>query len=104
MLCNECSSRAFCSSMCPELEIHLKEIEITQKEKTIGEVKYSYRYEYYNEKRLTKRESEIAALMLQKVPMKEIASQLNITYGSLTSVVSKMRRRYDMLLQYERKV
>jgi DNA-binding NarL/FixJ family response regulator len=93
MLCQECESRNICQSPCPELELHLKEIEVPQRELTIGQPHYSRKFEWTSNVHLTKTEKEIVTLLGRGLSRDDVCKVLNITRGNLRIVLSRLKKK-----------
>lgn len=90
MLCQECQSRSICQSSCPELEFHLRKIEITQKELPIGTPRYG-RFPMPKKRiTLTKREQQIVRFMAEGKRPVAISKELNITRNNVDSITNRL--------------
>jgi DNA-binding NarL/FixJ family response regulator len=100
MLCENCEKRLVCQSACPELELHLKEIEKPQREKTVGLPNYSARAAWPSGVELTKQEKKIGTLLAAGVDRGMICEQLNITRKTLRNIIHELRKKWDDLHHY----
>jgi len=92
-LCQECPHSQFCSSLCPEAEASLKEIEIPQCEKTIGLPRYGKFPIIPSDIPMTKREKEIVTLMGKGLSRRQIAELLGIKRESLRASIYRMNKK-----------
>ena len=91
--CKGCPARNTCQSICPELELHLKEIEVPQRKKTIGLVRYG-RVEWGSSVHLTKTEREIATLLAKGMSRADVCELLNIKRKSLRDHLNRMKKKH----------
>jgi DNA-binding CsgD family transcriptional regulator len=96
MLCQECPSRSVCQSACPELELHLKEIEGSQRELPISNPRHG-KVPWPSSIDLTPRENEILTLLALKLSNDEICKRLNITKGNLKFYRFQLKKKYKNL-------
>lgn len=94
MLCQECPSRSICQSECPELTLHLKEIEVPQREKTIGLPRHG-RIPWGSTVSLTKTEREIVTLLAKGLSRGEICKSLDITRNSFRRHLSTAKKKHE---------
>jgi DNA-binding NarL/FixJ family response regulator len=90
MLCQECPSRSICQSACPELELHLKEIEKPQRELPIGTPRHGRFPRQKKRIKLTTREQQIVRLMAAGRDPIEISQELNITRHNVDSITNRL--------------
>lgn len=93
MLCQECPSKSVCQSACPELELHLKEIEVPQRELPIGTPRYGKMPTPKNKVKLSKREQQIVTFLADGKTYAEISESLNITQENVKNIVSRCRKK-----------
>lgn len=93
MLCQDCPSRSFCQSACPELTLHLKEIEVPQRELPIGSPQYGKMPTPRNRVKLSKRERQIVTLLVYGKNYVEISETLNITYINTRRIISRLYKK-----------
>ena len=93
--CNTCLKRSTCDSICPELELHLKEIEVSQRELPIP-VTYRHRdIEWPSSPsiKMTRREREIVTLLGKGLSRAEVCEVLNITRGNLRRFLTILNKK-----------
>lgn len=93
MLCKDCPSRDFCQSACPELELHLKELEGTQRELTIGQPRHGKLPIPKKSIKFTKRQQQIVTLLVAGKKYKEICQTLDISHGNVRIIVYRLRKK-----------
>lgn len=95
MLCQNCSSRDFCQSACPELQLHLYEIEGKQNHLnvSINIIENPRRIEYPSGVELTKTEKKILTMLLEGFSKIGVCETLNITRHNLNVRLSKMKEK-----------
>lgn len=91
MLCQECPQKNLCSSLCPEAELYAKQVEVPQKEKTIGLVRYGKFPDPM--KKLSKREKQIVTLLANGRTRKEICQLLEISTQNLRMIISRANHK-----------
>lgn len=95
MLCQSCPSKSVCNSACPELELHLKEeIEITQREKTIGTPIYSPAIRWPSAVALTRGEREIVTLLGKGLSRDDVCETLDITRHNLRMHLTRLKKKH----------
>ncbi len=92
-LCTECTKRAFCSSLCPEAELYVKQDERSQRELTVGIVRYGKWPESPKESMFTKTEKKVIASLLDGKTRAEIVKGLGITRHSLKLHIQNIRKK-----------
>ena len=90
-LCSRCKSRGFCSSLCPEAEIYVRQDQVTQKEVTIGIPKYGKVQEIFGTQNLSLRERQVLTFCVMGFNRKEIAETLNISRHSVRNHIYNMK-------------
>lgn len=94
MLCQECLQRDICQSACPELELHLNEIDKPQREKPIGLPFNTPKIRWGSGFDLTKRQREIVTLLGKGMTRKEICQMLEITSANLRKIIQRIGLKY----------
>lgn len=96
MLCQECTKRHLCQSECPELSLHLKEIEKPQREITFGFLGNPRKIPWAssNPVNLTKREQEILMLLGQGLSRRDVSEMLDITLNSVRVHLFNVKGKY----------
>lgn len=92
-LCTECTKRAFCSTLCPEAELYVKQDEISQRELTIGDIRYGRWPESPEKSIFTKTERKVIASLLDGKTRVEIVKGLGITRHSLKLHIQNIRKK-----------
>ncbi len=95
MLCQDCPKKVSCSNSCPELESHLKQIEVRQREKLIGLPRYGKLPELISNIPLTKRERQILTLLGQGLSRKDICQLLEINRHLLRMHILNLKKKID---------
>ena len=93
MLCQECPSRSICQSECPELALHLKEIEGSQREMPISNPRHG-KVPWASSVYLTKKEKVIITLLGMGLPRKSVCESLNITRDNLRFRLSILKKKH----------
>lgn len=95
MLCQNCSSRDFCQSACPELQLHLYEIEGKQNHLnvSINIIENPRRIEYPSGVDLTETEKGILTLLAKGYSRIGVCETLNISKGSLRVHLSNLKKK-----------
>lgn len=93
MLCQECPSRSVCQSACPELELHLKEIEGSQKEMPISNPRHG-KVPWSSSVYLTKKERQILRLKSKGLDNKTVCEVAEITIESLYVYLTRLRKKH----------
>jgi len=93
--CLTCLARGVCESICPELKLHLREIEVKQKELPIrfprrGRVEWAP-----PPTKLTKREREIVTLFGKGLSRSETCELLKITKKTLRNNLAKIKKKHE---------
>jgi len=91
--CNTCPSRSFCQSICPELEMHLKELEVPQRELLIHTPRYGKFPTPRKRIKLTKKERQIVTFLAEGKNYAEISQAINITKDNVRKIVQRMRQK-----------
>jgi len=91
--CRTCPARKECNSICPELELHLKQYEVPQRELTVGFPRNPARIEYASGVYLTKREKEIVTLLGKGLTRQDVCQLLEITPHALRERLSKINKK-----------
>lgn len=94
MLCEDCPKKSLCKSPCKELELHLKQIEIPQRELTIGNPVYGGTITPRTPIHFTPREKEIVTLLGKGLLREEVCQALNITPNNLRQRLFKLKEKY----------
>ena len=95
--CQNCISRSFCQSECPELSLHLKEYEKAQRELTVSNLHYSRKFVWPSGVILTKTEKKVATYLATGVRREEIAKMLNIKRKTLREIISRLKKKATLL-------
>ena len=93
MLCQDCSKRQYCSSLCPEAELYASQEEKPQREKTIGLPRYGKFPSRISNDFLTEFESSILTLLGQGLTKQQIAKALKMTMHSLRTHIYNIRKK-----------
>ena len=93
MLCNECDKKQFCSTLCPEMEVHLRELEVNQRDKTIGLPRYGKWPELVSAVYLTRTEKNILKLEALGLSRRQIAELLHISKADLRNRISRIKAK-----------
>lgn len=94
MLCQECSKRSICSSLCPEAELYVSQDEVRQRELPVGLPHYSAgRMPTPRKVKLSKRERQIVTLQIDGKTNQEMSQSLNITLKNIHNIVSRIKRK-----------
>ena len=93
MLCQDCSKRQYCSSLCPEAELYASQEEKPQREKTIGLPRYGRFPTTISNVYLTKIEKRIITLLGQGLTRKQISQALKISMGSIRFHLYNIRKK-----------
>jgi len=97
-LCTSCPHRDYCSSLCPEAELYVKQDEAPQNELTIGVPTYG-RWPDSKEKALfTKREKEVLSRLIDGKSREEIVQELDITLENLRDIIRRIRRKREKII------
>jgi len=92
-LCNTCPSRTACQTICPELELHLKEITKPQREKVIARPYYGRTPPWSSSIQMTRKEKEIVTLLGRGIPRADVCQILNIKRETLRNKLSVLKRK-----------
>ncbi|MFA5706750.1 MAG: LuxR C-terminal-related transcriptional regulator [Candidatus Neomarinimicrobiota bacterium] len=93
--CKSCPAKPTCESICPELELHLKESEAPQRELTIGLPRHG-RVEWSSPSvKLTKTEREILTLIGKGLSRDDVCQTLNISRQTLRVHVANMKKKHE---------
>ena len=92
MLCQGCPSRSVCQSSCPELVLHLKETEGSQKELPVSNPRYG-KIPWSSSIPLTPREKEIVPLLGKGLTRRDVCQLLDITRGNLKKIIQRMKKK-----------
>jgi len=90
MLCQECQLKSICESSCPELILHLRTLEKSQRELTIGTPRYGRFPKPKKRIRFTDREKQIVILMAEGYDPVTISKELNITRHNVDSITNRL--------------
>ena len=93
MLCQKCSAISICQTACPELELHLQEIEGIQKEIPISNPRHG-KIPWSSSVYLTKKECQILRLKSKGLDNKTISEVAEITIESLYVYLTRMRKKH----------
>jgi DNA-binding CsgD family transcriptional regulator len=91
--CNTCPARSSCQSICPELSLHLKQIEKPQRELLISVIRFGSFPMPKKRITLTKREKQIVTLFADGKEYVEIAQVLNITEVNARNVLARIKKK-----------
>lgn len=92
-LCQTCVNYQFCSVLCPEAELSLKEEETAQRELPIGLPHYGRFPVLPSNTFLTTTEKQITLLIGQGLNRKQVCNALEISRQSLRVHLLRMRRK-----------
>lgn len=92
-LCQECNKRQFCSCLCPEAELALKDIEIPQREKTIGLPRFGKFPDPIGNTWLTVSEKRILTLQGVGLTRRQICELLHITRATLRNKLAIIKAK-----------
>jgi DNA-binding NarL/FixJ family response regulator len=91
--CLDCPSRSICQSPCPELELHLKEIECNAQELPIGLPRHG-KVPWSSSIYLTKTEKEILTLLGKGLSRKEVCETINMTRETLRVHLVNLKKKH----------
>jgi DNA-binding CsgD family transcriptional regulator len=84
-----------CQSICPELEFHLKnDIEVPQRELTIGQPIYGHDIAWPPSSCLTMKEREIFTLLSRGMTRDDVCHIMNITKENLRRHIANGNKKY----------
>lgn len=92
MLCQKCSAISICQTACPELELHLQEIEGIQKEIPISNPRHG-KIPWSSSVYLTKKEKIIITLLGMGLSRKDVCQSINITRENLRFRLSILKKK-----------
>ena len=92
-LCTTCIQRPLCSSLCPEAELYVKQDERSQRELTIGIIRYGKWPEFSEGSMFTEMEKKVIDALLDGRTRAEIAKGLGITRKNLRDVLYLLRKK-----------
>jgi DNA-binding NarL/FixJ family response regulator len=92
MLCDTCSNRDLCTSLCPEAELYVKQDHVPQKEEPIGILK-PHRWPKISNLYLTRIETSIVSLKAQGLTIIEISQILNISRNSVDQHIHRIKQK-----------
>ena len=94
MLCKTCDKREYCSDLCPEAELYVKQDNVKQREKNIGLPRFGKLPELKSNTHLTPREREIVTLLGKGLPRKDICQILDIVSHTLRNHIKRIKKKY----------
>jgi DNA-binding NarL/FixJ family response regulator len=94
-LCTECTKRALCSTLCPEAELYVKQDEVSQRELTIGDIRYGRWPESPEKSIFTEKERQVIPLLLDGKTRKQIGKLLDMTRETLRKHIENIRRKRE---------
>lgn len=97
-ICTECPHRQYCSTLCPEAELYVKQDEVKQKELTIGIPSYGKWPEEISKSLFSKREMEVVALLLKGLSRDKMCQILDINRKNLQKIVERVTKKSDKII------
>jgi len=96
MLCETCEKREYCSELCPEAELFVKQDSVHRLEEPIGllPVKKFIKPSLKKHTHLTSKEKEILMLLGKGLSRVDVCQLLNITPNSLQVHLSNAKKKY----------
>ena len=92
-MCVECPHSQYCSSLCPEAELYVKQDHVPQRELTIGTPRMGKWPEKKQKSTFTKTERRILEQIIAGKRRYEICQILGITSHSLETHLSNIRKK-----------
>ena len=96
MLCETCDKREYCSELCPEAELFVKQDSVPRLEEPVGllPVKKFIKPLLKKNTHLTDKEKKILTLLGKGLSRSDVCQLLNITQTTLTSHLSNAKKKY----------
>lgn len=82
-MCQECPNYQWCSSLCPEAELYVKQDEVALREMPIGLPKYGRFLSLPSNSYFTDLERRLMNLLGQGLSRRQVAESLHISRGAL---------------------
>jgi len=96
MLCETCEKREYCSELCPEAELFVKQDSVHRLEEPVGllPVKKFAIPPLKKTTHLTPREKEIVTLLGKGLPRQDICQLLDIASYTLRNHIKRIKKKY----------
>ena len=94
MLCAECEKREYCSELCPEAELYVKQDTVPQREQPTGFPGFKKLPELKANTHLTRMEKEILTLLGRGLRRSDVCQLLNITPLNLRVHLAHAKKKY----------
>lgn len=101
MFCQDCQDRNSCLKLCPEVEVHVNQDNVYQRELTLPNISYnnlSY-CEQISNVRLSKREKQILTLLGMGLDRRDISKLLKISRDNLRDIIRRIKKKSHDFLQ-----
>lgn len=103
-MCIDCPHKQYCSTLCPEAELYVKQDEVSQQELTIGTPTYGRWPEGREKSLFSKRERQILSRLLEGKTRAQISQELDITRESLKKILQRLTKKRDKIYSLMYKV